>query len=57
MKGPQRIHRVANAGRRRFTRIDNTAIEDPRLSFRALGVLTYVLSKPDDWARTDRDPQ
>lgn len=40
---------VRVAKRRRFTVIDNTAIEDERLSFRALGLLTYLLSKPDEW--------
>lgn len=35
--------------RDRYTLVDNRAVEDPRLSFRALGLLTYLLSKPDDW--------
>lgn len=29
--------------------IDNTTIEDNRLSFKALGLLTYLLSRPDGW--------
>jgi hypothetical protein len=38
----------------RYTVIDNGTIEDDRLSFKALGLLVYILSKPDHW-RTDRD--
>lgn len=41
------IIRVAD--RRRFTVVDNRPIEDPALSFRALGMLAYLLSKPDGW--------
>lgn len=41
------IIRVAR--RRRYTVVSNGPIEDPQLSFRALGVLTYLLSKPDHW--------
>lgn len=33
----------------RFVAIDNATIQDPRLSFRARGVLAYVLSKPTTW--------
>lgn len=36
----------------RFTILNNCVIDDHRLSFRALGVLTFILSKPDHW-RTD----
>ena len=32
-----------------FAMIDRTALEDSRLSWRARGVLAYLLSKPDDW--------
>jgi hypothetical protein len=35
--------------RRNFTVLDNPTIEDDRLSFRALGILTYLLSKPEGW--------
>jgi hypothetical protein len=44
------IRRANRAGR--FTIIDNDVIEDNELSFRALGLLTYILSKPDNW-KTD----
>ena len=29
---------------------DENVMEDSRLSFRALGILVYILSKPDDWS-------
>ena len=32
-----------------FARIDKVPINDPELSFKAKGVLVYVLSKPDGW--------
>lgn len=35
--------------RRHFTQVANDSIEDRRLSFKALGLLTYLLSKPDGW--------
>jgi hypothetical protein len=35
--------------RRRFTIISNVPIEDERLSWEALGVLSWLLSKPDGW--------
>lgn len=37
------------ADRRRFTTIISDALEDDRLSFRARGVLAWLLSKPDGW--------
>lgn len=38
------------ARRRRYVVVDQAAIEDARLSFRARGVLAFLLSKPDDWS-------
>jgi hypothetical protein len=35
--------------RRHYTQVDNAAIEDGKLSFKALGILAYLLSKPDGW--------
>lgn len=40
---------VRVAKRHRFTVVDNTPIEDPELSFQALGLLVFLLSKPDGW--------
>lgn len=37
-----------------FTTINNIALEDDRISFRAKGVLVYLLSKPDDWRVSER---
>ncbi|MHC3367673.1 hypothetical protein AAI421_12135 [Rhodococcus aetherivorans] len=37
-----------------FTILSNAAINDERLSFRARGVLIWLLSEPDDW-RTRSD--
>lgn len=35
--------------RERFVVMDKTGLEDSRLSFRAKGLLAYLLTKPDDW--------
>lgn len=35
--------------RRRFLVVDSATVEDDRLSFRALGLLAFLLSKPDSW--------
>lgn len=32
-----------------FTIVDNGYLQDPSLSFKAKGILTYLLSLPDDW--------
>lgn len=34
---------------RNYTVINNTVLEDTRLSWRARGIAAYLLSKPDDW--------
>jgi hypothetical protein len=36
----------------RYTILDRSTVNDDRLSFRALGLLTYILDKPDDWRIT-----
>lgn len=37
------------ASRQRFTSIDRKTLNDSRLSFRARGVLAWLLDKPDNW--------
>lgn len=37
------------ARRNRFTTVDRSTVNDPRLSFRARGILMWLLDKPDDW--------
>lgn len=37
------------ARRNRFTTVDRTTVNDSRLSFRARGVLMWLLDKPDEW--------
>jgi hypothetical protein len=32
-----------------YAQISNDLINDRRLSYKAMGILTYILSKPDDW--------
>jgi hypothetical protein len=34
---------------KRFTLIGNELLDDPRLGAKALGMLVYILSKPDNW--------
>ena len=34
---------------KKYAQIDNDLINNRNLSFKALGILTYILSKPDDW--------
>jgi hypothetical protein len=43
---------VRVAQRRNFTRIDARTLADSRLSYRARGVLAFLLSKPDHWEFT-----
>jgi len=46
-----------------FVMIDKACLEDSRLSWKARGILAYLLSKPDNWkvmtcdlvAKSDRD--
>lgn len=40
-------YRVAK--RRQYARIDSRSIDDDRLTFRARGVLAFLLNKPDNW--------
>jgi hypothetical protein len=38
-----------------FTRVPNTAIADPNLDLKALGLLVLMLSKPDGWTFRERN--
>lgn len=38
--------------RQRFTVVDRSVAEDDRLSFKARGIMLWLLSKPDDWRCT-----
>ncbi len=40
---------VRTPNRERFATIDKTGLEDARLSFKARGLLAFLLSKPDSW--------
>ena len=40
---------VRNPTKERYTVISNQALEDPRLSLKAKGLLAYLLTKPDGW--------
>ena len=43
------IRRSPSPIRKNFTIIPNEALNDPRLSWEARGMLAYLLSKPDNW--------
>src|SRR3990172_3952024 len=38
-----------------FVMIDRRTIENPKLSWKAKGVLAYLLSRPDDWVIRFKD--
>lgn len=43
------IIRVQHGKENPYTVVANAIMKDPKLTFRALGVLCYLLSKPDNW--------
>lgn len=40
---------IRRSHKRNFTTLGNEVVDDVRLSYEALGLLTYLLSRPDDW--------
>lgn len=44
-----RIIRVKHGAGEPYTRIANALMNDPELTFTALGLISYLLSKPNDW--------
>lgn len=44
---------VRTARKKNYTVIDNRILEDSRLSFKARGLLCYLLSRPDNWQVND----
>lgn len=49
MGGSPRSTVLRHGSRRKWLTVDRRAINDARLSFRARGVLAWLLDKPDDW--------
>ena len=51
MSEDNRLNEVIRVRKRpsNFVMMDKTFLEDDRLSFKAKGILAYLLSKPDDW--------
>ena len=43
------IIRVVKDAANPYVMINKTPLDDPRLSFKAKGILSYLLSKPDNW--------
>lgn len=55
MSRKQRVFRVAKNRDNPYVMVDKQFIEYPGLSFRAKGVLLYILSKPDHWRVSVKD--
>jgi hypothetical protein len=49
------IYRVQHNKDNPYFMLNRTAVEDDRLSFKAVGILTYLLSKPDNWTVQETD--
>jgi hypothetical protein len=43
------VIRIKKAHKKPYVILDTTALNDARLSFRAKGLHTYLMAKPDDW--------
>lgn len=46
---PQTIYRVMKSAENPYVMIDRRPIDNPLLSFKAKGILTYLMSRPDGW--------
>ena len=46
---PQTIYRVVKNKDNPYVMIDRRPVDNPTLSFKAKGILTYLLSRPDGW--------
>lgn len=46
---PQTIFRVIKSAENPFVMMDKRALSDPKLSYKAKGILAYLLSRPDNW--------
>jgi hypothetical protein len=55
MEKDKTIFRVAKNKDNPFVMIDRRVIENPSLSWKAKGLLAYLLSRPDDWVVRFRD--
>lgn len=51
----QTIFRTEKNPENPFVMIDRRAVENPKLSWKAKGLLAYLLSRPDDWTVRFRD--
>ena len=49
------IYRTEHNKDNPYFMLNRAAIEDDRLSFKAIGILTYLLSKPDKWEVHEKD--
>jgi hypothetical protein len=49
---PPYVRRSPKCNASRFARIDNELLQKEALSFRARGLLAYILSKPQDWTHS-----
>jgi len=46
---PQTIFRIAKGKENPYAQIDRKCLENPNISFKAKGLLAYLLSRPDHW--------
>ncbi len=46
---PKTIYRVVKSAENPYVMIDKRPVDNPALSFKAKGILTYLMSRPDGW--------